>query len=500
MFSKTVITLNIESDNIRAVVMKGKTVIKWGSIPLEHGLVRDGLVLQPEAVSQAISKLLRDLDVNSKKVLLSITGLRSTFRILTLPEVKASMLEESIRRGAKREMPVPIEELYLSWHVIDKKNNEQDIFVLGIPQELVDVTVNTFAKCGIKPPEMDFKPLALARLVNRGNALIVDLEKDSFGITLIAEGIPAVIRTMTPKGTGSTLEEHIVRLNEEITRIVEFYNKGFHANRITPDIPVFLTGTLASNPSTAEAIAEGIDLEVESLETHFKYPADFPIAIYAANLGLACKKTRRENSSDHFRDINLDVLPKKYRPQTIPVKYVFLGMIPILLIGGLLPAYYKATNASTQSIVVQTELDDLSQQLQKITKTRETNDRVEATINEMHMEANDLKEQTQSIKAIGNDFGYTTQLVVDALPPTVQLTSIQVTTTTIGLAGGASNPSLVIDYAKALENLGEFRNVFISNLGNNFTILIDRYEIKRFSFYEIKSCVRIIVHSISCFE
>ena len=478
MFSRKIITLNIESDSIRAVAIKGKTVIKWGSIPLEQGLVRDGLVLQPEAVSQAINNLLQELNINSKKVLLSITGLRSTFRILTLPEVKASMLEESIRRGAKREMPVPLEELYLSWQIIGKKNNEQDIFVLGIPQELVDATVNTFAKCGIKPPEMDFKPLALARLANRGNVLIVDLERDSFGITLIAEGIPAVIRTVTPKGIDSTLEEHIVRLNEEITRIVEFYNKDFHANRITPDIPVFLTGTLASNPSTAEAIAEGIDFVVEPLDTHFKYPPDFPIATYAANLGLACKKampkTRGENSADHFRDINLDVLPKKYRPQSIPVKYVFLGLIPIVLIGGLLPAYYKASNASTQSTVIQTELDDLSERLSKITKTREANDRVEATIIEMQMEANDLKEHTQSIKSIGYDFGYTTQLVVDALPPTVQLTSIQVTGTSIHLVGKADNPSVVIDYTKALESLGEFRSVFISNLSNNFNILIDR--------------------------
>ena len=44
MFDPVVVSLNIEADSIRALVTQGKRVSRWGSLPLEPGLVKDGLV------------------------------------------------------------------------------------------------------------------------------------------------------------------------------------------------------------------------------------------------------------------------------------------------------------------------------------------------------------------------------------------------------------------------------------------------------------------------
>ncbi|MDI6815404.1 MAG: hypothetical protein QMC90_04925, partial [Dehalococcoidales bacterium] len=37
-----------------------------------------------------------------------------------------------ILRGAKKEIPLPLEELYLSWQAIGGKHDELDFFVLGV--------------------------------------------------------------------------------------------------------------------------------------------------------------------------------------------------------------------------------------------------------------------------------------------------------------------------------------------------------------------------------
>ena len=40
MFPRNVVTLNIEAQDVRFLVTRGKQVLDWGSIPLAAGLVK----------------------------------------------------------------------------------------------------------------------------------------------------------------------------------------------------------------------------------------------------------------------------------------------------------------------------------------------------------------------------------------------------------------------------------------------------------------------------
>ncbi|MCP4611430.1 MAG: pilus assembly protein PilM [Planctomycetes bacterium] len=477
MLSKRVVTLNFESNSIRILAVRGKKIEKWGSVPLEAGIVKDGLIVQPEAAAEAIKSQLEKMGIKEKKVILSVTGLRATFRVLNLPRVKKSLLEESIHRGAKREMPVPLEELYLSWQSIGNNDGEQNIFVLGMPQELVDAEIRTLDKLGIKPQAMDFKPLVLARLVNRKDALIVDLEPDSFVVTLVADGIPAVIRTITPKGEGSILDDNIWRLNEEIMRIVEYHNRNHRQNHFTTDTPALLTGSLTSDTAIAQAVESGIGYPVEPLTVPFSYPLDFPVAEYAVNIGLASRSSwpmvSKGGAIFSSNNIALNVLPDKYCAKPFPMRYACASFALVLAFGGLFPAYHTAGDADVETETLQMELDGMNDRFQEIARTTDAQRSVENTISSITARAQNLEHEIQSVVGNSSNYGNTAQLVVDALPALAQLTSIKIGVNQIILDGNADSPSRVIDYAKSLEGMNVFASVFISNLGNTFTIIVD---------------------------
>ena len=105
-------TLNISATGIKLLSVQGRNVQKWGEAPLEVGLVSDGLVLQPEAVGQSIDALFKSTKVQKSNVIVSLTGLSFTHRTLSLPKMKPSQLEEAILRGAGKEIPLLLEELY----------------------------------------------------------------------------------------------------------------------------------------------------------------------------------------------------------------------------------------------------------------------------------------------------------------------------------------------------------------------------------------------------
>ena len=77
--------------------------------------------------------------------------------------MKPVLLDEAIQRGIKREISLPLEELYLTWQAIRGEHDELDFFVLGVPKNLIDAVVQTLALAGVAPHMMDLKALALAR-------------------------------------------------------------------------------------------------------------------------------------------------------------------------------------------------------------------------------------------------------------------------------------------------------------------------------------------------
>ncbi len=75
MYDKMYVTLNISSTSIRLLSVAGRKVMKWGSMPLPTGLVKDGLVLRPRVVGAVISALFKSTGVPKKRVIASLTGL-----------------------------------------------------------------------------------------------------------------------------------------------------------------------------------------------------------------------------------------------------------------------------------------------------------------------------------------------------------------------------------------------------------------------------------------
>lgn len=479
MLGKRIITVNIEADSVRLLSTKGKSVETWLREPLEPGIVKDGLILKPDAVGRAIASALEKARLPSGNISLSITGRHSTFRILTLPQTKASLLDEAVRWAARDEMPVPLDELHLSWQPIAARDGEQDIFVLGIPRELIDAAIETQLTSHLKPAVIDFKPLALARLAGRPKALIIDLERDAFGITLVSDGVPSVIRTIVPRWDEQLLEEILRRLNEEITRIVEYHNRGRQRSPVGPETPVFLTGALANDESVTDPIAQALSYPIESLPQPLKCPPDFPLATYAVNVGLARRDSAaaRKNKvpeRDGFKDVTLNLVPREFGPQPVQLRYVFFALVPMLAVAGLFPVYKALETARDETVRLEWEYEDLNFRIDQINDARTAIADVEKEIDKLNKEAAALERVYDAATSVGSIHGSTTNLILSLLPEDVVLTTISSTSDGIVLNGSSENPISVIGFTKALELREEFSSVYLTSLGGSFTIVIDR--------------------------
>jgi Tfp pilus assembly PilM family ATPase len=271
---------------------KGQKVQKWGQVPLEPGLVENGLVRDPAQVGLALETLFREHKAPKKGVITSLTviGLGSTSQIFDLPKMNPNLLADAIGREARRTMPVPAEELYLSYQVISKKDDMQQVYVLGAPRDLVSAHITAFQMAGVQLGAMDLKPLALVRAVNQRNAVIADLENESFHVVVVGGGIPDITRSAVLHREALDPQQKARRLVEEVIRTIDFYNHSHPDRLLEPSVPVFLTGELTGIPSVNETIRAEMGYTIETPTPPLEYPETLPLPQFMVNIGLALKK------------------------------------------------------------------------------------------------------------------------------------------------------------------------------------------------------------------
>ena len=85
--AKNVVTLYIENTGIRLLVAKGKRVEKWAYLPLEPGLINDGVIDNEAKVTAKIRELLKEQDIKANKVITGLSGPHCLSRLITLPKL-----------------------------------------------------------------------------------------------------------------------------------------------------------------------------------------------------------------------------------------------------------------------------------------------------------------------------------------------------------------------------------------------------------------------------
>ncbi|OGO17638.1 MAG: hypothetical protein A2Z15_01520 [Chloroflexi bacterium RBG_16_50_11] len=468
--------LVISYKKIRLLSLKGRRVKTWGELDLAEGLVRESQILQPQAVGEAINSLFKSTGISKDNVIVSIAGTSFTYRFIKLPRVKPSLLEETILRAAKKEISLPLDELYITWQAIPSKGEEQEYFILGVPRSPVDAAVQTLKIAGVESYLMELRPLALARAANRSEAIVVNMESDCFDIVFINHGLPVVIHTISPRSASATLEDNIHQLAGELIKTAAFYQSNHPDIQLGPSTPLLLAGELTAQDTAQKLLQAEIEYPIESLMPPVEYPDNLPVALYTAGIGVALKRTPLKPSgrgqTAHFFDINVNILTGKYRKpkaKPIPLRYLVLTAFLLAAVAGLYPLYQAYSDTATETMALEAALNNVQRELNLANLVYEETIQTEDMIYEIITAAEALKAANNSIFRTRGIFNTRVQKATDVMPLKTSFTSIELTKDSITIKGETDNIFTVIEYAAALEAAGVFTEVRITELDETLT-------------------------------
>src|SRR3954451_12681849 len=170
--SRPVVGLDIEPGAVHAaqVAVNGHIVVQRAAMaPLEPGVVRDGEVVDSEALSQ----VLRDMFAEHKfdrRVRLGVANQRVVARVIELPPIlDPKELENAVRFQAADQIPMPLDQAVLEHIPLDTVTTAEGprmrVLIVAARRDMVEKLLRAATDAGLRPAGVDLSAFAMIRAV-----------------------------------------------------------------------------------------------------------------------------------------------------------------------------------------------------------------------------------------------------------------------------------------------------------------------------------------------
>lgn len=477
-------TLNISSNVIKYVATNGNGKVKHGSVSPD-GLINNGLILQPDAIASQIKSLFSNNALSRDRVICSINGLPFSYRLFTLPKMDSTAFNEAILRVIRKEMPISPEEMYLLWQAYPAENNEWQVLVAGVTRQPVDNLIKTLSAAGIRPYFLDLQHLSLARLTSENDAIIVECEKDYSNIVMVIDGVPQALHIIPSLGPEAVLKDEVRQVISRLSKMVNFYNSSHSKNPIKDTAKVLLTGELVNDNSVVELVRQEMTYPVELLSPTSEAISGLPVHEFAVNTGSMLMRVVSEKETGintaPQRNINLGRIARQLKGGDISGKLdkkvpwsiaIFAG------IAALVFAFLSQSQVQTDIDLAQEELAIANTGFNQVRSTLDSAQVIQNNINEIEARIKSINSDYQSILS-STDYVSDIAAITLSMPEDVIYSSLEVGSDQISIFGMANEPSLVVQFARNLESIGDFSKADInwidvsnSGVGPGFAFMV----------------------------
>jgi type IV pilus assembly protein PilM len=184
----------------------GFVLNKFGMIPLPNGAIEDGVIKDPETVSEAIRELFNVQKVREKNVAISIGGYSVIVKKIQLQNMTDAEIQDTIHFEAEQYIPFDINDVNLDFHVLGENPvavNKLDVILVAAKKELVSEYVDLIELSGLRPCVVDIDAFALQNIyevnydTKEGVVALIDIGASKTSLNIVKEGISLFTRDVS---------------------------------------------------------------------------------------------------------------------------------------------------------------------------------------------------------------------------------------------------------------------------------------------------------------
>jgi type IV pilus assembly protein PilM len=170
---------------------KGYRLISWAQSPCPPASLQKNGIKEKKKLADSLVKTLREAKPRPIRAKCVSSALPESFvftKTINLPLLKPKDLEKTIPYEASDFLPVPIEEVYLDWHVTQTTKEGYEVLVIAAPKRLIDDYIEFLRLAGLELVSLETKPIAAARAILSSNLqetiAVLDIGSISTGVAI----------------------------------------------------------------------------------------------------------------------------------------------------------------------------------------------------------------------------------------------------------------------------------------------------------------------------
>jgi type IV pilus assembly protein PilM len=217
-----VVGLDIGTSGVRAAELTlgkgGATLERFGQVALPPGAVRDGEVIDPNAVAEAVKQLWAQAKFSTKKVVVGVANQKVVVRQVDLPWMPTNELRKALAFQVQDFIPMPVEQAILDFHPLEEFTNENGgrmlrVLLVAAARDMVDSALSAVSKAGLTPQMVDLTSFAVLRsMVSMDHTgldslqaeALVDVGASVTNIVVHQGGVPRFVRILLMGGADIT--------------------------------------------------------------------------------------------------------------------------------------------------------------------------------------------------------------------------------------------------------------------------------------------------------
>ena len=175
----SIVGLDIETGTIAATEVRAsgsREVARTAIVPLEDGIVNEGEIRNPDALSDALRSAFSKNKLG-KTVRLGIANQMVVVRTLRLPLIEDDEERETaVRFQAQDQIPMPLDQAVLDHHVISRDDGpegqrQMDVVAVAARRDMVSSLLAALRKAGLRPVGIDLSAFGMLRALGTDQVL-----------------------------------------------------------------------------------------------------------------------------------------------------------------------------------------------------------------------------------------------------------------------------------------------------------------------------------------
>jgi len=211
--------LDIGSRTIKAAEVvetkKGRVLNNFNTIDIEPGIIEEGAIKDPEAVSAAIRELFKISKLKEQNVAISVGGYSVIVKKINVKTMTEDELHDTIHFEAEQYIPFDISDVNLDFQILgesEQNPNQMSVILVAAKKEMVSEYVSLIQMAGLNACIIDVDAFALQNIfeVNYAqeeeNVALIDIGASKTSLNLL-KGNSSVFMRDVSLGCGQINEK-----------------------------------------------------------------------------------------------------------------------------------------------------------------------------------------------------------------------------------------------------------------------------------------------------